>query len=327
MPLVAALIVGAGLASLAGRTRSQVTVVCRAENPIWRVGDRGLLTFDVVNTGRHASAPMTITSTSPGLQDMTVALPGLAPGESATLGVRLHLHQRRPSLPLTNHLRVHNRLIGGHRSVTSIQTDPEVPAVRPRPDPPPAHVLARFSRPADEGMGAPRRGSADPFLVRQFVAGDPVSSVHWRSTARQGFPVVMERERPASRSLVLLVIGNEASRLAQQAGCGSADSDPWEQAVSRAAGIVQAAQRQAVPVRVISTPRAPAIGLAPTYDAVQDWLAAIDELGTAQPSQLEAAVRAAHGGLVAVLTAEPWLVAEVQRIAPEGSVVDLARPW
>ena len=130
----------------------------------------------------------------------------------------------------------HHRLVGPDAAQTQAPVLPVLlPVVRPRPDVPPAHIVERMSRPSDEGRSSGRRGAGDPMSLRGFVSGDPVSSVHWRSTARTGSPVVMEREQPLSGRLVLLV-------------AGAGEGEQWEAAVARAAGLVQAAAATGVPV-------------------------------------------------------------------------------
>jgi uncharacterized protein (DUF58 family) len=328
MPLVAALVVGIGLAWLAGLTTSRVKSQWRLPNDRpWTVGDEVPLTTTVTNVGRRTSAPMTLRRGGHGIARTVVVVPALAPGQSATLVETLRLLRRSPAAPLVQERWVHNRLIGASLPAGNPSNIVALPCIRARPEPPPTHVLSRFSRADEYGRGTGRRGSADPLLVRPFAAGDPVSSVHWRSTARAGTPVVMEREQLAGGTLVLLVCGVYVAGDEASPADGVVVVESWEQAVARAAGIVQAAGSLSVPIMVVTAAPATALSGVGQPDAVLDWLAALGPAGPAQPDLVERAVRAAQGGLVAVLTQDPWLAAEVQAVAPTGSVVDLGEPW
>lgn len=323
MPLVAALIGAYGLASLAGLVSTRLELRWAWPRGVWMVGDEQWLRLHVTNATRRASAPVVVRLAGAGFPEVVLPVPALAPGESTTVVAPLVPTQRRPETALTQRSLIQNRLLGRARGVRP-GAAPVLPAVRPRPDLPPAYLLRQLAQPAEEGHGTGHRGRVDPLQVRHFVSGDAVSSVHWRSTARAGTPVVMEREQPASGTVVLLVCGTPAQGLLT-ADTGAAD--PWEQTVARAAGLVQAAQDQGTPVSVVAAASGEALPIAPTHGLVQDWLAGLGESGPAQPALVEEAVRRARGGLVAVLSQQPWLAAEVGAALTTGVVLDLAQPW
>src|SRR5206468_13050473 len=128
---------------------------------------------------------------------------------------RVALLSRRGPAPVDFDATFHARLIGVEGTTIPFRVPTcTLPAVRPRPAAPPAALLHRLGRPSEDGQGSGRRGAGDPMALRTFVSGDPVSSVHWRSTARAGTPVVLEHERFVSAGLVVLVAssGHEIGR-------------------------------------------------------------------------------------------------------------------
>ena len=316
MPLVAALLVAGPLATLAGLS-SHPGISIRWNWPglhAWYVGDVASFKVTVTNTSRRPSPVMTVKHSSPGLTFPDMTLPALSPGESASVTVQLELGHRRGRVPLEWALTGRNRLVGLEVSGAPRANTKPLFAVRPRPELPPAPVLRLLTRPAEDGSSHDVRGSADPLQLRDFVSGDAVSSVHWRSTARAGRPVILERDRPSGTRLVLLVGGS---------GSGPA----WEATLARAAGLVEAARTAEIPVSVVAD--APAEHLPPTpgHDLVQDWIAGLGEVGPAQPALIELALQRAAGGIVAVASAEPLLVASVAQAAGGATVLDLAQPW
>jgi uncharacterized protein (DUF58 family) len=320
LPLVAVVFLGVGVAavfSLGGRSPELRVGTRFATASSWYVGDTVRVGVHVENIGRSTTAMTTVLPVSPGLALTSVTVPELRGGESVVVSQRTLLLARRPPAPVALTVRLHHRLVGsGTKVVAHLGTEGPLPAVRPRPLPPPAAIVERMSRPSDEGLGTGRRGNADLLALRPFATGDPVSSVHWRSTARAGYPVVMEREQLVSGVLVLLV-----------ASTGSGEA--WERAVARAAGLVQAADHADVPVEVVTAPPAGQLRNGATAEEVQLWLAGLGAAGAAEPELVALAVRRASSGLVAVLTAEPWLAGSVVEAgAPAGSVVDLmTAPW
>lgn len=52
------------------------------------------------------------------------------------------------------------------------------------------------------------RSGSEAFALREWRAGDPVGDVHWRSSARRGQFVVVERAQPRADDLLIVVIGD-----------------------------------------------------------------------------------------------------------------------
>jgi uncharacterized protein (DUF58 family) len=318
LPLVAVVALAVALAPVAGRIGRQRLGFDTSHLAVGQryVGDVVSLKTVVTNLSSGTSPVLTVTQTSPGLQLRPFTVPPLRPGEATTVSQQVLLAHRRAPAAVAHTATGHHRLLGsGSRSITALAPDPLF-GVRPRPVLPPAELVELLSRPSDEGRGTGRRGPADPLSLRQFASGDPVSSVHWRSTARAGTPVVMEREQLAAGVLVLLV-------------ASTGQGEGWEAAIGRAAGLVQAASTLGVPVEVLAAGPAQAPIGAPSHETVQDWLARLDQAGAAGPELVGMAVRRASGGLIAVLSREPNLaLAVVQAGAASRSVLDLvATSW
>jgi uncharacterized protein (DUF58 family) len=318
LPLVAVAALAVGLAPLVGSVGFSALGVSWSwpTGRPWYVGDSVYLRTTVTNNGRRTTPMVTVAAQSPGLPLPPVTVPMLRPGESAKVTARFTLVARRGPAPMSRTTRGHNVLQGSGKEANVSSVGRLMPAVRPRPILPPAQLLERLSRPTEDGYGTGRKGGSDPLSLRQFVSGDPVSAVHWRSTARAGVPIVMEREQLASGMLVLLV-------------ATGGEGEAWEAAIGRAAGLVHAASGLAVPVAVVAAPPAAQLDGAPTHDLVQDWLAGLGVAGPAEPSMVDRTVRVAAGGIIAVLSREPWLAAAVaQAGADPRSVVDLvATTW
>lgn len=321
MPLPAAVVATLGLASIAGALPTRIDVGWGWNDGPWLVGERQPLSLRLHNPTRRASAPSALRVSGPCFEPVLVPIPGLAPGERAVVVVDLALVARRERCVLTVACHVQNRLLGAPRDFPAEGS--VLPVVRPRPDLPSPQLLRQVTAASDEGVSTGRRGSTDPMLVRAFVAGDPISSVHWRSTARAGSPVVVEREQLGTGRVVLLV----AATPGPAEGAPTGAHEAFERMVSRAAGLVRAASSAGVPVSVVAAAGAAPLPGTANHDATQDWLAGLGRSGEAEPALLESAVRQADGGVVAVLTAQPWLAAEVRRLAPATTVLDLADPW
>lgn len=321
LPLVAAVGVAIFVSTVAGLSISKRALSFQLRYPSgspWYVGDTVTLRTVVGNVGPRSISVLTVVQDSPGLQLDPFVVPELGAGESAAVAQQVVLSRRSGPQPVVYTATFHDRLMGAESAAraTSRGGTQALPAVRPRPDLPPTRWVDLMSRPAQEGRGSGRRGSGDPLSLRPFASGDHVSSVHWRSTARAGTPIVMEREQLQSGVLVLLV-------------GSSGDGVEWEAAVARAAGLVEAAAAASVPIELLAAPPAAALPGSPTPDAVQDWLAALQVSAEVDPRMVGLAVRAATGGLLAVLSGRPELAAAaVATGAARPAVVDLlASPW
>lgn len=108
---------------------------------------------------------------------------------------------------------------------------------------PPASVL-RAQRWDSSAADAALSGTITFHLLREYVPGDDLRHVHWRSTARHGTLMVRHNIDPsAPRTTVLLVTGRGAYR----------DPDLFEEAVEVAASALLAAARERLPARLWTT--------------------------------------------------------------------------
>jgi uncharacterized protein (DUF58 family) len=231
----------------------------------------------VVNQGSRWSAPLTWTDEVVGLAPVRVAVPALAPGQSARAHVVRTAVLRGVATQATATL-ASTAPFGLLRS-TVVRTGPQSFAVHPRPV---AHPPVASAAPAPGGS-APRAGSGTEVLgLRDWRAGDGASAVSARASARHGRPLVLERERDTGRSLVLLAGGRAAS-------------PAWERAVGQAAGLALSALSDGRPVLLGA--HGPA-----GRSAVLDHLAGVEALPLPDARATERAVRAAGpGGLIVLL--------------------------
>jgi len=211
LELLGALLLGARLsASLLDPGRGQPLAVTLDQPRRVTVGDEFVAEVVVANVGSRRLPSATIAIVSPGLSDVLVGLPSLAPG------VRVQVEVRRRA--------VHRGLVD-HHEVEVVTADWFAMVQRRRADPlaqpvtivhPPLVAADWSSRAA--GMGAysadrADRAGLDVLAVREWQVGDQLRHVHWRSTARHGQVMVAARAEPGDERLCLLVASASGERL------------------------------------------------------------------------------------------------------------------
>jgi uncharacterized protein (DUF58 family) len=162
----------------------------------------------------------------------------------------------------------------------------------------PVRLPQRRARGADTAQALPDRSGVDVHGIREWRSGDQARQVHWRSTARRGQLVVLEREAPHGGALTVLVVGP-----ASQPG--------FEQLVSMVAstGVAALADGYAVTLLAAQPGLEPLRG-SRRADGSQrtqllDWCSALDPPGLADRAALEPAIAAAgRGGLLHVATTQ-----------------------
>jgi len=255
----------------------QVTV---STPPRTSVGDRVVSHVHVRNTGRRTLPLTRLHHHVDGLQDVTVLVEAVPPGGcvaatlTRTATARTVTREGRVTLTSSAPL--------GLVQLEMTGTVPQDLVVHP----PVARVPAAPTADGADTFGAPvrSRSGLDVHGVRDWRPGDDTSQVHWRSTARRGRLVVLEREEPRGGRLTLCVVGPD----------GTLD---WEALVGAVASLAVATVRDARPVRLLASD--------PTSSdwrervctndlEVLDWCAA---LGAVRPPDLASLTRlAAHVG-------------------------------
>jgi uncharacterized protein (DUF58 family) len=240
----------------------------------------------VTNTGRRVSPLTTLTHQCLGLTDVTIVVEALAPGASAQAhATRTAVSRGRARTSLAT--LTSSAPLGLVTTAASgeVPTDLTIhPALVPVP------LLPQRSGGAQSRQAQQDRAGVDVHGIREWRSGDEARQVHWRSTARRGRLVVLEREAPRGGSLVLLVAGPAAT-------------PGWERLVSVVASNAVSVLRAGRTVSLFVQQD----GLGPLVDAsragVLDWCASLDPFGLPDRAGVEPAVQAAgRGGRLYVAT-------------------------
>jgi uncharacterized protein (DUF58 family) len=147
--------------------------------------------------------------------------------------------------------------------------------------------------------------SEEFFALRQYVLGDDLRRVHWKSTARSQELMVRQDENP----------WQDRTTIALDLRPGSYDEDAFERAVSAAASVASAAFRQRHVVRVISTDGFDSgigAGLSQA-EAILAYLAGV-RLTKASSPVFDQLSHFGQGGLLVVATSE-WPAADLALLA------------
>jgi uncharacterized protein (DUF58 family) len=254
-----------GVFGLGATSRAQIndlTLSARHE-PRVAVGDDLAAVLQVSNDGGRATSPVSLHLQTDGLADVTVYVGPLWPGESADVPFRrAALHRgvveltrvemtSSPSLGLVRaHLR---RDIAAHITIHPEQRE--------------ADERARTRRLADDVEGDAVRGPGpDPLGVREWRHGDNHRHVHWRSTARHGRLVVLERGETPVSMLRLVLVGPTAEQ-------------DFETALSGAAATCDRALRSGRQVTVAAwLPAGPSLAMVGSRLELLDWWSALTDV-------------------------------------------------
>jgi uncharacterized protein (DUF58 family) len=147
--------------------------------------------------------------------------------------------------------------------------------------------------------------SEEFFALRQYVLGDDLRRVHWKSTARSQELMVRQDENP----------WQDRTTIALDVRPGSYDEAAFERAVSAAASVAAAAFRQRHVVRVISSDgfdSGVGAGLSQA-EAILAYLAGVPLTKAAGPV-FDQLTHFGEGGLLVVATSE-WPVADLAMLA------------
>lgn len=248
-----------------------------------RRGTTGEQALTVRNSGRRPSPPLRLTDRTPGLEPAVVAVPALAPGGSVT-AVLSRTAVARGWSPETDVELESSAPFGLLRVRRSVRVaGPFVVA----PAPAAAPVVQAGGEGAGDTSSAIAGHGTEVLGLRPYRPGDSATAVHARASARQGRPVVLERERETGAAVVVLCTG-------------SGSGPEWESAIERSCALAETAVREGRPPRLLATGLTSPVR--PSAAAVLDWHAALDG---AQPvdarTQAEAVRAAAHGGSVVLI--------------------------
>lgn len=260
-----------------------------------RVGDDVGVRIAVDDPSRRSVPIFTIEDSFPAFEPLRVGVERLAPGESAEIEtVRVAIRR--------------GRFAGGEAKVTCgapfglMTTRRTIPVgsdvtVVPRWVDLRAFPLAEpSSSPSDVLHERPRAGGGEEFLgVRGFRPGDPLRSIHWRSTARAGTLVVKEYEQEISNRTALVLAGADHGE-----GTGSS----FETLVSACASVGLHALSLNHPVLAVA-PRDEHIDhlIDPSRNGLLDWLATVQATDVALDGLVEETlVRIGQRGTVVIFT-------------------------
>ena len=240
--LAAAALVAVAVAVLSVARSPSLSVERHVEPARVSRGDLALGLVEVRNDRRRLSAGAVATDRV-GALDVAVALPRLAGGASRTTTYRLP-SLKRGIVPV-GPLRVERRDPLGLAAATVAHGGTSTFVVHPRVLPL-AGLLAGRSR-SLEGPTAQRapRGTVTFHALREYVVGDDLRHVHWRSTARTGTLMVKEHV-DTSRPETVLVLDTRP---------GSYDDEgiAFEEAVDVVASVAVACSKVGFPVRILTS--------------------------------------------------------------------------
>ncbi|MGW5558582.1 DUF58 domain-containing protein [Micromonospora sp. NPDC003944] len=270
-----------GYAALVAAWRPRLTVTRHADPDRVARGEPASMTLTVRNTGRLRSANL-LAEDRCGQRSVPVPVLRLRPGRDTE--VRYDVPTDRRGVVPVGPLRVTRRDPLGLVALARPYGAAVPVWVYPR-----IHPLTAVPRGAGRSLdgrvdGVPH-GSITFDSLREYVVGDELRRVHWRTSARVGELMVRENVDTSLPRLVVL-LDNRAAAHPQRSG-GVAES--FESACEAAASVVTAAHRADLPVLLLSVAAETV-----TSDGGADGpLGPLDRLAAADLSDDRDAVRAA----------------------------------
>jgi uncharacterized protein (DUF58 family) len=310
-PQLCALAVTAAAALLAGAAfllpRSRLRV--RREIAPTRIvrGDAAIGVVQVTNAGRRAARPVTATDRC-GTRAVPVALPRLAAGATRTTSYELPT-LRRGQIPVGPLTLTRGDPFGFFQR-TSDYGGQLLLIVAPRPVP--LALLASGHAASLDGLttDAAPSGTTTFHALREYVLGDELRHVHWRTSARVG--TLMVRQLVDSSEPRTTVVLDTCAR--------SYHDDDFETAVDIAASVATAAARQGFPVSLV-TPSGTLFagrGGRPDVEAILDLLALVEAGSGGLADALSRLPGARASGSLTVVTGAAQ-VAHLDRVAAAAS--------
>ncbi|MGV9214481.1 DUF58 domain-containing protein [Micromonospora sp. RB23] len=267
-----------GYAALTAAWRPRLVVARRADPDRVARGEPASMTLTVRNAGRLRSANL-LAEDRCGSRAVPVPLLRLRPGRDTE--VRYDVPTDRRGVVAVGPLRVTRRDPLGLVALARPYGETTPVWVHPRIHPLSA-VPTGAGRSLDGRVDGVPHGSITFDSLRQYVVGDELRRVHWRTSARVGELMVRENVDTSLPSLVVL-LDNRAAAHPHRTG-GVAES--FESACEAAASVVTAAHRADLPVLLLLVGPEQADG----GEAVP--LGPLDRLAAADLSDAEDALRA-----------------------------------
>ncbi|WP_433353424.1 DUF58 domain-containing protein [Micromonospora saelicesensis] len=273
-----------GYAALVAAWRPRLTVTRRADPDRVARGEPASMTLTVRNTGRLRSANL-LAEDRCGERRVPVPVLRLRPGRDTE--VRYDVPTDRRGVVPVGPLRVTRRDPLGLVALARPYGAAVPVWVHPR-----IHPLTAVPRGAGRSLdgrvdGVPH-GSITFDSLREYVVGDELRRVHWRTSARVGELMVRENVDTSLPRLVVL-LDNRATAHPQRVG---RVAESFESACEAAASIVTAAHRADLPVLLLLAAAEPAEVTTPDGEA-DGPLGPLDRLAAADMSADGDAVRAA----------------------------------
>lgn len=243
------------------------------------VGETVLWHEHVSNPSERRTSLARVTHERIGLADVTMLIPPLRPGQTACIKTQREVIARTSgalgtvTIASSEPLGLIKRRIGGAWTCDLI--------AHPRVSP----VQVKTRQATDDGTGTAvvSRAGLDVHGVREWQPGDGTGQVHWRSTARRGRLVVLERETRVCVGFALLVVGPPGQ-------------PSWEPLVALAASNAVAAARAGRRVSVLAgQPNQPVLTSRDRVGLL-DWFAALTDPILPSPALVAQALRTAGSG-------------------------------
>lgn len=283
------------------------------------VGDGVGVRLTVTNDGRRSSGLVRVTDHFEGLANAILMLDGIQPGGRATARVTREALQRGvysgaesvfETGPPFGFLLSKRKV----RSGASLTVRPATVSLGRFP------LIASSSAPSSDLRDRPRAGMGDEFLgVRQYRAGDPMRSIHWRSTARTGQLVVREYEETAQERCRIVLGGPDF---------GAGPKSAFETVVSAAGSIALYAIAHRHPLELARVDPSGRIErlVQPSADDVLAWLASAQASDAAIDPLLTESASLASDTTVLVVSA-PEVIPRSLPSVPMVAVVGRPSTW
>jgi uncharacterized protein (DUF58 family) len=231
-----AVLTGAGFAFW----RPRLHVERRADPDRVARGDPAQMTLTVHNTSRLRAASL-LAADRCGGTDIPVPLLRLRPGRDTTVGYPVPTH-RRGVVPV-GPLRITRgdplgliALGRAYGDITKVWVHPRIHLLRAVP--------AGMARSLDGRIDKVPHGTITFDSLREYVVGDELRRVHWRSSAKAGELMVREQLDTSEPTIVVLLDDRAAAHPEVRDGTAAS----FEDACEAAASIVAAAVREDLPV-------------------------------------------------------------------------------